>query len=252
MSMEEFSNKVVVITGGSSGIGLSIAQKFDRAGAKLAILGRNEQKLSQTAKSLKNILTFQGDVCKISDLDRFYTEIQSKFGKIDILIGSAGIAETRPIHEVDEKFFDEMVHINYKGLFFTVQRSLPYLNRNAVIILISSAAAHIGWPGHSVYSSTKAAVSHLARNFCADLIDNGIRVNAISPGFVDTPLFDDLKASSPETMHTLKNIIPAKRFALADEIAEAALFLASPRSSYIVGADLVIDGGLSAIFPFKG
>lgn len=247
----EFANKVVVITGGSSGIGLAIAKKFDAEGAKVAILGRDQQRLDLAATSFKNVLTFKGDVCKVSDLDHFYQEIQKKLGKIDILVANAGIAEMRPIQEVDEGFFDEMVNINYKGLYFSVQRSLPFLNRGASIILISSAAAHIGWPGHSVYSSTKAAVSYLARSFSADLIAQGIRVNAISPGFVDTPMFDETKTSSPETIEKLNEIIPAKRFANAEEIASAALFLASPRSSYIIGADLVMDGGLSAIFPIQ-
>jgi NAD(P)-dependent dehydrogenase (short-subunit alcohol dehydrogenase family) len=250
--MEEFADKVVAITGGSSGIGLSIAQKFDSARAKLGILGRNQQKLTQIGKSFKRSLMCRGDVCKILDLDRFYREIRDKYGKIDILIANAGIAETRPIHEVDEKFFDEMVSINYKGLFFTVQRALPFLNDNASVVLISFAAAHMGWPGHSVYSSTKAAVSYLARSFSAELTDKGIRVNAVSPGFVDTPMFDEIKSTSPETMQTLNKTIPVHRFAKSEEVADAVLFLASPRSAYIVGADLVMDGGLSAIFTFKG
>lgn len=145
-----------------------------------------------------------------------------------------------------------MVSINYKGLFFTVQRALPFLNDNASVVLISSAAAHMGWPGHSVYSSTKAAVSYLARSFSAELADKGIRVNAISPGFVDTPMFDEIKSTSPETMRTLNKTIPIHRFATTDEVADAVLFLASPRSAYILGADLVMDGGLSSIFPFNG
>lgn len=247
--MEELLNKVAAITGGSSGIGLSIAEKFDSEGAKVAILGRDPKKLKKAVSAFKHGLSFQGDVSKVSDLDRFYKEIEKKVGKIDILVANAGIAETRHINEVDEKFFNEMVNINYKGLYFSVQRALPFLNPNASIILISSAAAHIGWPSHSVYSSTKAAVSYLARSFSTDLIHLGIRVNAISPGFVDTPMFDEIKTASPEVIQKLTNNIPVKRFAQSEEIANAALFFASNRSSYIVGVDLPVDGGLSAIFP---
>jgi NAD(P)-dependent dehydrogenase (short-subunit alcohol dehydrogenase family) len=249
--MGEFRNNVVAITGGSSGIGFSIAEKFSQEGAKVSIFGRNQKRLEQAASSLKDVLPIQGDVCKISDLDRFFQDTQLKFGNIDILVASAGIAEPRHLKEVDEKFFDEMVNINYKGLYFSVQRSLPFLNQDASVILISSAAAHIGWPAHSVYSSTKAAVSHLARTFSADLIGKGIRVNAVSPGFVDTPMFDEMKSTSPETMQTLATNIPTGRFATAREITNAVLFLASSQSSYVVGADLVVDGGLSAIFPAR-
>jgi NAD(P)-dependent dehydrogenase (short-subunit alcohol dehydrogenase family) len=244
----EFENKVAVITGGSSGIGLKIAEKLDKEGAKVAILGRNQEKLDNAAASVKNVLPFKGDVSKIADLDRFYKKVQSTFGRIDILVACAGIAEQRTLQEVDEKFFDQIVNINYKGLFFTVQRSLPFLKSESSVILISSAAAHVGWPGHSVYSSTKAAVSHLARCFQADLMEKKIRVNSISPGFVDTPIFDDLKFASPEIMDSIYKIIPAKRFATSEEIADAALFLASFRSAYMMGHDLVIDGGLSEVF----
>jgi len=249
--MTEFSNKTVVVTGGSSGIGLSIAQKFSHHGAKVVILGRDRQKLHAAAEILQDVLPFEGDVSKVADLDKFYKEIQQKFGKIDVLVANAGIAEPRSIHEVDESFFDEMVNINYKGAYFTVQRALPLLNRNASIVLISSAAAHIGWPGHSVYSSTKAAVSYLAKSFAGDLISQGIRVNAISPGFVDTPMFNETKATSPEVINKLNENIPAHRFATTEEIAHAVLFLSSSQAAYITGSDLIVDGGLSAIFPAR-
>jgi NAD(P)-dependent dehydrogenase (short-subunit alcohol dehydrogenase family) len=249
--MKEFSNKVVVVTGGSSGIGLSIAQKFSHHGAKLAILGRDRQKLYAAAQTLHNVLPFEGDVSKVADLNSFYKEIHQKFGKIDVLVANAGIADSRPIHEVDEAFFDEMVNINYKGVYFTVQKALPLLNKNASIVLISSAAAHIGWPGHSVYSSTKAAVSYLAKSFSADLISHGIRINAVSPGFVDTPMFNETKATKPEVMQKLNENIPAHRFATAEEIANAVLFLSSSQAAYITGSDLIVDGGLSAIFPAR-
>ena len=250
--MKEFSNKIVVVTGGSSGIGLSIAQKFSHHGAKLAILGRNRQKLHAAAQTLQDVLPFQGNVSKVADLDSFYKEIHQKFGQIDVLVANAGIADPRSIHEVDEALFDEMVNINYKGVYFTVQKALPLLNKNASVILISSAAAHIGWPGHSVYSSTKAAVSYLAKSFSGDLfLSQGIRVNAVSPGFVDTPMFNETKATSPEVMQKLNDNIPAHRFATAEEIANAVLFLSSSQAAYITGSDLIVDGGLSAIFPAR-
>ncbi|HXW60252.1 MAG TPA: SDR family oxidoreductase, partial [Myxococcota bacterium] len=207
------------------------------------------QKLRDAAKTLKNGFPYQGDVSKTGDLDRFYKEVAQKFGKIDVLVANAGIAEPRPIYEVDEKFFNELVDVDFKGVYFTVQRALPYLNKDASVILIASVAGHVGWPGHSVYSSIKAAVSYLARSFAAELIPQGIRVNSISPGFVDTPIFDKAKAIDPDLIENFSTIIPMKRFAKPEEIANAALFLASPQASYIVGVDLVVDGGITATFP---
>ncbi len=249
--MGEFTNKVAVVTGGSSGIGLSIASRLNQEGARVVIFARDQKKLKTATDSLKNATSIQGDVSKISDLDRLYQKTKTKLGGIDILIANAGIAEPRHLKEVDEHFFDEIVKTDYKGLYFTVQRALPFLNRGASIILISSMAAHITWPAHSVYSSVKAAVSYLAKSFSSDLIEDGIRVNAISPGFVDTPMYDELKKSSPETFITLANNIPLKKFASVEDIANLALFLASPKSSYIIGSDIVIDGGVSAIFPAR-
>ena len=239
--MTNFNNKVVVITGGNSGIGQSIAEEFNKEGAKIAIFARNQYKLDKVKNTLANTISVVGDVCKISDLDRLFTTTHDQFGKIDVLIANAGVASRRHVDEVDENYFDEMVNINFKGVYFTVQRSLPYLNKNASIVLISSMACHSGWASHSVYSSTKAAVSMLAKNFSADLIERGIRVNAISPGFTATDMYDE------NFINEYKNRIPIGRFTNPDEIAKAAIYLSSPNAASIVGIDLVIDGGMTSI-----
>lgn len=247
--MSEFTDKVVVITGGNSGIGEAIARKFDQEGAKIVIFGRDQNKLESVSKNMRQAIFVKGDVRVLSDLDNLFKKTVSTFGKIDVLVANAGVATRKNIEEVDEKFFDEMVDINYKGVYFTVQRSVSSLNPGSSIILISSAVTHIGMKNHSVYSSTKAAVSMMARNFSADLIDKGIRVNAISPGFTDTPIFDKVKAANPTQLAEYAKGVPLKRFAEPSEIAEAVAFLASQKAAYIVGVDLVIDGGVTAIQP---
>lgn len=249
--MGSFEGKIVVITGGNSGIGEAAAKKFDQEGAKVVIFGRDQKRLDAVRSKLRQAIAVKGDVQKISDLDRLYDETRKAFGKIDVLVANAGIASKKSVEEVDEKFFDEMVSINYKGIYFTVQRAVASLNPNASVILISSSACHKGWKHHSVYSSTKAAVSMLARNFSADLIDRGIRVNAISPGMTETPIFDSFKKSNPNVIADIIKMIPVKRFAAPSEIAEAISFLASPKAAYIVGVDLVVDGGTSSIYPFS-
>lgn len=245
--MDDFNGKVVVITGGNSGIGKAIAHKFNELGANIVIFGRDQHKLNDACRELRQAIAVQGDVQNVKDIEKLFQSTHDHFGKVDVLVANAGIASRKPIEEVDESFFDEMVAINYKGAYFTVQRAVPYLNKGASVILISSAAQQIGFRNHSVYSSTKAAVSMLARNFAADLIDKGIRVNAISPGFTDTPIFDSLKGKNSKFMSDYSENIPAKRFADPSEIADAAIFLS--RAGYIVGADLVIDGGVSEIYP---
>lgn len=239
--MSFFNNKVVVITGGNSGIGLSIADEFHKQGAKIAIFARDKDKLNHVQNTLKNSIAIAGDVCQISDLDRLFKMTNDKLGKVDVLIANAGIASRRPIDEVDESYFDEMVNVNFKGVYFTVQRAIPFLNNKASIVLISSMACHSGWSSHSVYSSTKAAVSMLAKNFSADLIHKGIRVNAISPGFTATEMYEE------SFITEYKNRIPTGEFAKPQEIAKAAIYLSSPDAVSIVGVDLVIDGGFTSI-----
>ena len=235
--MKNFKDKVVVVTGGNSGIGEAIADAFHQQGAKLAIFGRDKQKLDAVVKKLnERIIAVQGDICKLSDIDKLYHQVNEAYGKIDVLVANAGIAGNQTVDQVDEQHFDSIMNTNLKGAYFTVQKAVSHLNNNACAILISSMACHGGWKGLSVYSAAKAAVSMLAQSFSADLIDRGIRVNAISPGFTDTPIFTDRTV-----LTTANKIIPVKRFATPQEIADAALFLA--KSSYIVGQDLLVDGG---------
>lgn len=241
--MKLFANKVVVITGGGSGIGKACAEKFNQAGAKVVIFGRDKIKLEQTKQHLANAITVQGDVSKISDLDNLYQTTFEHFGNLDVLIVNAGITNRRKIEEVDEKFFDEIVNINFKGAYFTVQRAVPYFNKNAAVVLLSSIASHFARPGHSVYAAAKAAVSALARNFSADLMDRGIRVNAVSPGYTLTPIHEKRAAVQAGYLEGISKQIPLRRFATAADIANAIYFLASPQAAYIAGIDLLVDGG---------
>lgn len=250
--MNEFFDKVVVITGGNSGIGEAIANKFNEHEAKIVIFDcADQKKLAAQCQKLKKAIFVQGDVRNISDIEKLYKETEKAFGaKIDVLIASAGIAGRRIVDEVDEEFFDHIVDTNFKGVYFTIQRAVPYLKNGSSVILISSVARLAGFQNDSVYSSTKAAISTLARNFAADLIKREIRVNAISPGYTDTPIFDKVKIHSPQIIKEFEESIPVGRFACPSEIANAALFLASTKSSYIVGSDLIIDGGASSISQF--
>jgi len=250
--MSRFKDKVVVVTGGNSGIGKSIVERFSREGAKVVIFGRNQERLDEVSHSLDgDNITVQGDVRKVTDLEKLMDATKKRFGNIDVLVANAGIGGRRHISEIDEAFFDEIVDINYKGLFFTVQKSIPLLNEGASVILISSVNAHVGYSIHSVYSSTKAAVSQLARNLAADLAENKIRVNAISPGYTDTPIFDPVRKADPDYMAKRIKNIPLKRFASTDEIASATLYLSSDEGAYITGIDFLVDGGVAAVYPIK-
>ncbi len=241
--MQSFKNKVVVITGGNSGIGKAIAKSFYEQEAKVVIFGRDKSKLQAVVKEFSsNITAVQGDVTSLSDLDKLYKTVNEIHGKIDVLVVNAGIAGGQIVDEVDEHHFDQIMNTNLKGAYFTVQRAVPFFNSKAAIVMISSMACHGGWKGLSVYSAAKAAVSVLAKSFSADLINRGIRVNAISPGFTDTPIFTD-KSVIP----VASDLVPIKRFASPEEIAQAAVFLAA--NEYVVGVDLLIDGGVSTIRP---
>jgi NAD(P)-dependent dehydrogenase (short-subunit alcohol dehydrogenase family) len=247
----KLKNKVAVITGGNSGIGLAIAKEFVKEGAKVAVFARNKDALDRTVSELgASALGVQGDVRLLSDIDRLYSETSKKFGKVDVVVANAGIAPMIPLSEITEKAFDEISDINFKGAFFTVQRALPHLNSGASVILVSSAVNQMGMPSFSVYAATKAAVRSLARTLSADLLERGIRVNSLSPGAIDTPIFDKTGKSKAEKEEMAKHIaqmVPMKRFGTSEEMAKAALFLASTDSSYMAGSDLMVDGGIAQL-----
>jgi len=242
----KLKGKVAVITGGSSDIGLATAQEFKAQGAEVVIFGRTQKTLEDAVHTVgSGTLTVQGDVTHLADLDRLYQQTVERFGKVDILMVNAGIAKPTPIEQVDEAVFDETSNTNFKGAFFTVQRALSHLNDGASIILVTGYNNQKGIPGYSVNSATKAALRSLARTFSAELLHRRIRVNALSPGNIETPIFD--KLGLPVEPQKWAEGIPMKRIGRAEEMAKAALFLASDDSSYMAGAELVIDGGKAQI-----
>ena len=247
----KLKDKVAVITGGNSGIGLAIAQQLSAEGAQTVIFGRNQETLDQAVEKIGNgTLAVRGDVAKLADLDQLYQQTAARFGKIDILIANAGIGLFTPIDSTTEEQFDQLSNINFKGAFFTVQKAGPYLNDGASVVLVSSAANQMGFADFSVYSATKAAVRSLARSLSAALLPRGIRVNVLSPGPIETPIFDRLSLPEEAKQELGKSFVeqnPMKRFGSSEEMAKAALFLASSDSSYVVGAELVADGGMSQL-----
>jgi NAD(P)-dependent dehydrogenase (short-subunit alcohol dehydrogenase family) len=244
---KRFEGKVVVVTGGNSGIGLATARLFHEEGAKVAISGRDQKTLDEAAKTIgTGTLAVKADVSRLEDIDGFYSQAIAKFGKIDALFANAGIAKFAPASDSSEQLFDETFDINVKGLFFTLQKALPHLNDNAAIVLNSSVVNSKGTPSSSIYSASKAAVRSLARTFAAELAERGIRVNVVSPGPIETPIFGRTglpQAAIDEFATYLKAANPMKRFGKPEEVGRAVLFLASSEASYITGVDLNVDGG---------
>ena len=249
--MKTFEGKVAVITGGNSGIGLATAKKFGAQGAKVAIFGRDRKTLEQAAREIgPDTLALQADVTDLPSLDGFFRQVKSRFGNIDALFINAGVAKFAPINEVTVQQYDELLDTNLKGSYFAVQKALPLLNQGASIVLTTTAAATLGLPGASVYAASKAALRSLARTLSAELLPRNIRVNAIAPGPIETPIFGRL-GLAPQAVDELAKVIlgrvPAKRLGRPEEIADAVLFLASPASNYIVGVELNVDGGMSQL-----
>ena len=249
--MGKLEGKIALVTGGNSGIGLATATHFVEEGAYVFVTGRRENELSAAVKQIgKNVTAVQGDVSKLADLDRLFAQIEKDKGKLDIVFANAGVARYAPLGEITEELYDSIFDINVKGLLFTVQKALPLLRDGGSIILNASIVASKGLSSNSVYSATKAAVRSFARTWTTDLKARRIRVNAISPGPIDTPGLSELLASSEVGQERKKMIasgVPLGRFGTPDEIAKAVVFLASDDSSYITGVELFVDGGFAQV-----
>ena len=242
---------LAVVTGGSSGIGLATAERFIAEGARVVVSGRNADKLDQAAKKLgENALAVVADAASPSDMQRLYETAVGHFQRdINVVVANAGVSRQTPVRETSLEQFSDMLNINVGGVYATVRESLPFLDRPASIVLVASLAANQGTKHFSAYCASKAAVVSLAKSFAAEFVESEIRVNSVSPGVANTPIFDSLGISSAQLMQW-SNVIPMKWPAHPDEIAAAILFLASDESRYMTGADLAVDGGMSGISPF--
>ncbi len=243
--------KIAVITGGNSGIGLATAQCFVEEGAYVYIVGRRQNELDTAVNQIgKNVTGIQGDVSNLSDLDRLYDTVKQQKGRIDILFANAGIIGLLPLGSITEDHFDKIFSVNVKGLLFTVQKALPLFQNGGSIILITSIAGSKGFEGLSVYSATKAAIRSFARTWTVDLKYRKIRVNAVSPGPIDTPMISSMvqtEKQGEQLKTTLLSTVPLGRIGSPDEVAKAVSFLASDDSSYVTGIELFVDGGQAQI-----
>ncbi len=248
---QKLAGKVALITGGNSGIGLATAQRFVAEGAFVFITGRRQAELDTAVQMLGGqVYGIQGDVSNLADLDRAIAIIKEKKGHLDVVFANAGIAEFAPLEAVTEVQYDRQFDINVKGLFFTVQKALPLLPDGASIILNASIVGSKGLPANSVYSATKAAVRSFARTWTTDLKARKIRVNAISPGPIDTEGLRELLGSAAigqERLSMLTSLVPLGRLGDGDEIAKAAVFLASDDRSFVTGIELFVDGGYAQV-----
>ena len=251
MSAQRFQGKVAVVTGGNSGIGLGVAKAYAQEGAQVAITGRNENTLEAAAKEIGDgTLAIQSDAGKVAEIDAAMKKIHERFGRIDALFVNAGVGKFVPFEKVTEEFFDETVDINMKGVFFTVQKAISLMSKGSAIVLNASINAHLGMPGTTVYGATKAAVVNMAKTLSADLLEKSIRVNAISPGPITSALLarDGItREKLQETKDWIQSQVPIKRFGTPEEIAAAVLYLTSPESAFVLGSELIIDGGMATL-----
>jgi NAD(P)-dependent dehydrogenase (short-subunit alcohol dehydrogenase family) len=246
--MKKLENKVAVVTGGNSGIGLATAQEFIAQGANVVITGRNAEALHEAALKLgEKAYPITSDTSKLSDIERLAKQIADRFGKIDVLFINAGIAKFVPLEHVTEEIFDETFDINTKGAYFTIQKLAPLMKQGGSIILNSTVATHVGMANSSVYSASKAALTTLAKSLSAELLPKGIRINVVSPGPIATPIYNKMGLSQEQQQQFAQYMIPnvpMKRFGAPEEIAKAVTFFASDESSYISGVDILVDGGI--------
>jgi NAD(P)-dependent dehydrogenase (short-subunit alcohol dehydrogenase family) len=249
--VSRLKGKVAVVTGGNSGIGLASAQRLQQEGARVAISGRSQKTLDEASKILgKDALVVQADVAKLPEIDKLFSAVSAKLGKIDVLFVNAGVATFAPFAGFTEAKYDELFDINAKGAFFTVQKALPHLNDGASVILNTSVAGHVGNPLGVAYGATKAAMRSFVRSMAADLAARNIRVNAIAPGPIDTPIFDRVGLSQDQKAQVVQQFIervPLKRLGKPEEIAAAVAFLASSDSSFMTGTETNVGGGVGEI-----
>ncbi|RAK66025.1 SDR family NAD(P)-dependent oxidoreductase [Hymenobacter edaphi] len=248
---QKLAGKIALITGGSTGIGLATAQRFVAEGAFVFITGRRQAELDAAVQQLGNAAAgLQGDVSNLADLDRVVAAIKAQKGRLDVLVANAAIAEFLPVEAITEDHYDRQFDVNVKGIVFTVQKALPLLPDGSTIVLLSSVSGVKGSAYSSIYSATKAAIRSLARSWTVDLKARHIRVNAVSPGPIETPGLNAL-ISSPEERAQFKaqmtSVMPLGRMGEADEVAKAILFLASDDSSFVTGAELFVDGGIAQV-----
>ncbi len=243
--MAKLQGKVALVTGGASGMGLATARRFVAEGAHVYLMGRRRAELDAAVAEIgRNVTGIQGDIAKLEDLDRLYEAVKGAQGHLDIVFANAGVGEVVPFGSVSQEHFDRIFNVNVRGTFFTVQKALPLLSQGASIILTGSIATVKGLPGFSVYSASKAAIRSLVRTWTMELKDRKIRANMISPGTIDTPILAGLPK---QAIDNIVASVPMGRMGTSDEIATAALFLASEDSSFVTGIELFVDGGTAQV-----
>jgi len=249
--MGRLENKIAVITGGNSGIGLATAKLFKKEGAQVVINARNAERLAETKEQVgDDFEVLQLDVSKVEEIESFFAQIGEKHGKVDVLFLNAGIGVFQPLEAWDETTFDRLINVNVKGVFFGIQKAIPYLAEGASIVINTSISNQIGMPASSIYAASKAAIRSLARTLSAELLPKGIRINAVSPGPIATPIYGKMgmpQEQLDEFAAGIQTQVPLGRFGTPEEVASAILFFASDESAYVVGTELEVDGGMTSL-----
>ena len=251
MNAQRFQDKIAVVTGGNSGIGLAAAKAFASEGARVAILGRDPKTLAAAKAELgPKAIAVQGDVSRLADIQKLFDTVAKEAGRVDALFVNAGVGRFAPIEEVDEEFFDNQFATNVKGAYFTIQKALPLMPRGSAIVINASSVVNMGLANSSVYTATKAAVASLARSLALELAPRGIRLNIVNPGPIETPIFGRMNLPAEATQALAGQIlssVPLQRFGAPEEVARGVLFLCSDEAAFVHGASLAIDGGIASL-----